>query len=242
VIPRQYYVIQTRRAKYAPLDEAVDGAGQGIRIAPRPEHILAKSIAHSSLIDDVVVAKFADGLPMYRQEKIFDREGIDLSRQSMSDWIIQLQERLKPLMQALKEILYDGRVIHIDETRLQVLNEPGREDTQQSWLWVYRGGSPDKPVVWFQYAETRSGEVPWDFLFPDEADRQPFSILTDGYSGYDTVARNPAVIGHAACWAHCPAQVRRGHPGAQEHHRGPPDGGVDRQAVSDRTHGSGRRP
>jgi len=61
VIPRQYYVIHTKRAKYAPLD---DGAGQGIRIAPRPDQILPKSIAHSSVIGDVVVAKFADGLPL----------------------------------------------------------------------------------------------------------------------------------------------------------------------------------
>lgn len=204
VIPRQYYVIQTRRAKYAPVDDEVDGANQGIRIAPRPDQILPKAIAHSSLIADVVVAKFADGLPLYRQEKIFAREGIELSRQSMSGWIVQLHERLTPLMRALKESLYGARVIRIDETRLQVLKEPGRENTQQSWMWVYRGGPPDQPVVWFQYAETRSGDVPANFLFPQGEDPppEPFYLLSDGYSGYGAVARHPAVLGHAACWAH----------------------------------------
>ena len=66
----------------------------------------------------------------------------------------------------MKGVLYQGRVIHIDETRLQVLDEPGREATQQSFMWVYRGSPPDRPVVWFQYAESRSGEVPREFLFP----------------------------------------------------------------------------
>jgi len=204
VIPRQHYVIHYKRAKYAPVDDTVDGAGQGIKIAPRPSQIIPKSIAHSSVIADVVVAKFVDGLPLYRQEKIFAREGIEISRQSMSGWIVQLHERLTPLTQVLKELFYAGRVVHIDETPLQVLNEPGREDTQKSWMWVYRGGPPDQPVVWFQYAPSRGGEVPREFLFPDEPDPPPRQcyIVTDDYGGYDALARLPGVLGHAACWAH----------------------------------------
>ena len=86
-------------------------------------------------------------------------------------------------------MLYQGPVIHIDETRLTVLDEPGREATQQSYMWVYRGGPPEQPVIWFQYAQTRSGEVPGEFLFPGGVasgtggDRPPgLYILTDGYS------------------------------------------------------------
>jgi transposase len=168
VIPRQHYVIAFKRAKYAPNHDAVAGAEQGLRISPRPEQILPKSIAHSSVIADVVVRKYVDGLPFYRQEAIYHRDHIDLSRQSMSGWVIQLHERLTPLMAVMKRLLYQGRTIHIDETRLQVLNEPNRENTQLSYMWVYGGGPPDQPVIWYQYADSRGGEVPVDFLFPTE--------------------------------------------------------------------------
>ena len=143
IIPRQHYVIAYKRAKYVPKNDEVTGAEQGVRIAPRPDQILPKSIAHHSVIADVVTRKFVDGLPFYRQEAIHAREGIDLSRQTMSGWVIQLHERLSPLMAVMKRLLYQGRVIHIDETRLQVLNEPGRDNTQQSYMWVYGGGPPD---------------------------------------------------------------------------------------------------
>jgi len=204
VIPRQHYVIEYKRAKYVAKNDEVAGAEQGIRIAPRPEQIIPKSIAHSSVIADVVTRKFVDGLPFYRQAAINAREGIDLSRQTMSGWVIQLHERLAPLMATMKRLIYQGRALHIDETRLQVLNEPGRENTQLSYMWVYGGGPPDRPVIWFQYAASRSGGVPEDFLYPKEADppEGAMYLVTDGYSGYNALSRHPGILGHAACWAH----------------------------------------
>ena len=209
VIPRQPYVIVFKRAKYVPINEDVPGAEQGVVIAPRAPQLLPKAIGHSSLIADVVVGKFVDALPLYRQEKIFAREGIDLSRQTMAGWMIQLEAKLTPLMAAMKALLCEGRVVHIDETRLQVLKEPGREAGQQSYMWVYVGGPPERPVVCFQYADTRAGEVPRQFLpasgsGPPGADPPPwtFYILTDGYAGYNALAREARVIGNAACWAH----------------------------------------
>jgi transposase len=190
VIPRQHYVIAFKRAKYAPINDTVTGAEQGIKIAPRPDQILPKSIAHSSVIADVVVRKFVDGLPLYRQEVIYHRDNIDLSRQTMSGWMIQLHERLTPLMTVMKRLLYQGRVIHIDETRLQVLNEPNRENTQLSYMWVYGGGPPDQPVIWYQYADSRSGDVPDMYL------------VTDGYDGYNALSESSGILGHGACWAH----------------------------------------
>ena len=151
VIKRQHYVIVIKRAKYAAINDKVSGAEQSIKIAPRPSQILPKSIAHSSVIADVITAKFVDGLPFYRQEKIYARDGMDLSRQTMSGWIIQLQEKLSPILQLMKQILYEGSVLHIDETRLQVHKEPGRESTQLSYVWVYKGGPVDKPVVLYQW-------------------------------------------------------------------------------------------
>ncbi len=204
VIPRQHYVIAYKRAKYVPKSDAVAGADQGIRIAPRPNQIIPKAIAHSSVIADVVVRKFVDGLPFYRQEVIHAREGIDLSRQTMSGWVIQLHERLSPLMAVMKQLLHQGRVIHIDETKLQVLNEPGRKNSQLSYMWVYRGGPPDKPVIWYQYADTRSGSVPVEFLTQYEEDSlgRGMYLITDGYDGYNALSKTPGILGHAACWAH----------------------------------------
>ncbi|MEN7974055.1 MAG: IS66 family transposase, partial [Verrucomicrobiota bacterium] len=207
VIPRQYYVIAYKRAKYVPKNDDVAGAEQGVIIAPRADQIIPKSIAHSSVIADVVTRKFVDGLPFYRQEKIYAREGVDLSRQTMSGWVMQLEEKLSPLMAAMKRQLYEGKVLHIDETRLQVLNEPGRDNKQLSYIWVYVGGPPDKPVVWHQYADSRGGHVPVEFLYPEKETGEvdpdwSLSLMTDGYSGYNALREMPGIERHAACMAH----------------------------------------
>jgi len=204
VIPRQHYVIAYKRAKYVPKNEDVQGADQSVKIASRPNQIIPKSIAHSSVIADVIIRKFVDGLPFYRQEVIHAREGIDLSRQTMSGWVIQLHERVSPLMAVMKRLLYQGRVIHIDETRLQVLNEPGKENRQLSYMWVYGGGPPGKPLIWYQYADTRSGRVPVEFLASCEVEssNKAMYLITDGYEGYNALSKTPGILGHAACWAH----------------------------------------
>lgn len=204
VIPRQHFVTVTKRAKYAPVSDEVTGSEQGIKTASRPDQIIPKSIADHSVIADVITAKFVDGLPLYRQEKIYQRDGIDLSRQTMSGWVVQLEEKLAPLMQAIKQTLYEGKTLNIDETRLQVLNEPDKDNTQLSYMWVYKGGPPDKPTILYQYADTRSGQVPVDFLYPEDValPEHDISIMTDGYSGYNALANRQSIKHHAVCWAH----------------------------------------
>ena len=73
-----------------------------------------------------------------------------------------------------------------------------------SYMWVYGGGAPDKPVIWYQYADSRSGEVPEEFLYPKEQDPPEGArvLVTDGYSGYNALSKAPGIVGHAACWAH----------------------------------------
>lgn len=204
VIPRQTYVIEYKRAKYVARDEDVPGAEVGVKIAPRPAQIIPKSIAHSSLLASIVTSKFVDALPLYRQEQIFAREGIELSRQTMAGLLIQLQTPLQPVAAALKDVLRQGRVVHIDETSVQVLREPGRDNTQDSYMWVFCGGPPGKPVRWFEYAPSRAAEVPRRVLFPPAADPPPlpFYLQSDGYGAYHVVATAPEIIGHAGCWAH----------------------------------------
>jgi len=211
-IPKQRYVIVYKRPKYVPIHEEVSGAEQSVITAPRAAQIIPKSIAHHSLIADVITAKFADGIPFYRQEKILARDGIDLSRQTMSGWVIHLSQTFEPLMLAIKRHLHRGKVVHIDETPLQVLNEPDRENSQKSYMWVYKGGAPNQPVVCFQYSPQRSGDIPIQFLFPEaESENRidkngdnyaSFYIVTDGYAGYNELSKRPEVMGRAGCWAH----------------------------------------
>jgi transposase len=209
IVPRQPYVIRYKRAKYVPLDEDVPGGEQGVVVAPRGAQMLPKSLAHGSLLAEVVAGKFVDGLALYTLEKTFARDGIELSRQSMAGWMIQLHARLEPLAAAMKALLFEGVVIHIDETRVQVLDEPGRRAEQQSFMWVYCGGAPGRTVVWFQYAETRGGQVPRTFLAPDgppppgaDPPTRNCYAVTDGFCVYTTLASDCRLRGHAACWAH----------------------------------------
>ena len=211
-IPKQRYVIVYKRPKYVPIHEGVSGAEQSVITAPRAAQIIPKSIAHHSLIADVITAKFADGIPFYRQEKILARDGIELSRQTMSGWGIHLRQTFEPLMLAIKRHLRRGKVVHIDETPLQVLNEPNRENSQKSYMWVYKGGPPNQPAVCFQYSPQRSGDIPIQFLFPEtESENRidkngdkyvSFYIVTDGYAGYNELSKRPEVMGRAGCWAH----------------------------------------
>jgi transposase len=205
VTPRQHYVLVTKRAKYVPVNDTVKGAELGIRTAPRQDQIIPKSIAHSSVIADAIANKFIDGLPFYRQAKRYQSEGVDLSRQTMSGWTVQLTTPLTPLMKLLKQFLYKGPVLHLDETRFQVLGETNRENTQKSYMYVYKGGPPDKPVVWYDYADNKGSQVPIDFLFPpgdDVPESTSMVLVTDDYSGFNALAAHPAMKGHAGCWAH----------------------------------------
>jgi transposase len=116
----------------------------------------------------------------------------------------QLATPLAPVMAALKRHLTQGPVLQIDETPVQVLDEPGRANTTKSYMWVCRGGPPEKPVIWFQYAPSRSGAVPIEFLFPEGGpppdDR--FYLQTDGYAGYHALAKKDGILGHMGSWAH----------------------------------------
>lgn len=186
-----------------PINDAVPGAEVGVKIAPRPASIIPKSLAHSSLIAQIVTHKFVDALPLYRQEQLFAREGIELSRQTMAGLLIGLNDPLQPVAAALKGLLTQGPVVHIDETPLQVLDEPGREATQQSFMWAFCGGPPGIAIRWFESAPSRSAEVPRRVLFPSDADPpSPFYLQSDGYSAYQVLATAPQIIDHAGCWAH----------------------------------------
>lgn len=197
IIPAKAQVIRHIRPKYACQHcEGVEGEGPTVKIAPVPLQIIPKSIASPGLLAHVLTGKFVDSLPFYRQEKQFTRIGVDITRSSMCNWAMKASEACRPLYNLLQETVLSGISINADETTVQVLKEPGRSPTSKSYMWVFRRGDPEIPVLIYQYHPTRSGDVVREFL----RDYQGY-VQTDGYSGYDFLDADQK-IRHIGCWAH----------------------------------------
>jgi len=196
-IPAKVQVLRHIRYKYACKScEGVEDDGPTVKIAAAPLALIPKSNATAGLLAHIAVSKFADGLPLYRQEKIFFRIGVDLSRATMANWMVQTARCCAPLLDLLQDQIRSGPLINMDESPLQVLKEPGRANTSKSYMWVFCGGQIDHPTVLYQYHPTRSGEAALQFL----DDYQGY-IQSDDYNGYDYLARKKAIV-HLGCWAH----------------------------------------
>jgi transposase len=197
IIPPKIQVIQHIRPKYACKNcEGTAADEPAVSIAPLPEQMIPKSIATPGLLAWSLTGKFVDGLPFYRIEKILERYGVAVSRQTLCCWAVKVAEQCKPLIALMEEAILHGFQINADETTLQVLQEPGREPTTRSYMWLFRGGTEQRPVIIYQYRETRSGQVAQEFL-KDYAGY----VQTDGYLGYDFLGQL-AGITHLGCWAH----------------------------------------
>ena len=170
-----------------------------------PPTLMKHSLASASTVADVMTRKYVDGLPLARQEKIWAREGIQLSRATLANWVIQTSQTwLKPLYRQMKKHLLSCRVVHADETVVQVLKEEGKPAASESRMWVYASNDRSgKPVRFFEYQPSRSGKHAVAFL-------KGFSgcLVTDGYSGYNQVE---GVI-RCGCWAHMRRKWREAMP------------------------------
>ncbi len=196
-IPAQLRVERHIRLKYACKScEGVEDDGPTVMIAPPPVQLIPKSNATAGLLAHIAVSKFADGLPLYRQQKIFDRLGIELVRATMAKWMVKAALHCNGLINLLLEEIRGGPLIGIDESPLQVLNEAGRDNTTKSYMWVFRGGAPDRPTLLYQYQRTRSGRVALEIL----EDYHGY-IQSDDFSAYDQLDHNPNIV-HLGCWAH----------------------------------------
>jgi transposase len=196
-IPAQLRVERHIRLKYACKScEGVEDDGPTVMIAPPPVQLIPKSNATAGLLAHIAVSKFADGLPLYRQQKIFDRLGIELPRATMAKWMVQAAGGCAGLINLLMEEIRSGPLIGIDESPFQVLNEAARHNTTKSYIWVYRGGQLEHPILLYQYQRTRSGRVALEFL----NDYHGY-IQSDDFSGYDHLDQNPNIV-HLGCWAH----------------------------------------
>ena len=199
VIPPQLRVIRTIRPQYA--CHECEGSGDeqrpAVRIAAMPPALIDKGIASAGLLAYIVTSKFCDSLPLYRQEKQFERIGVELSRRTMADWMIAASEACAPLMELLEGHLRSGPLLQLDETTVQVMEEPGRENTTLSYMWVARGGAPEAPVILYHYAPSRGAEVAKEMIGSFEG-----YLQTDGYDAYDRACEGATKVIHAGCWAH----------------------------------------
>lgn len=196
VIPAQFRVIVTRRRKYA-CRSCTDGVVQ----APAPTRLIPGGLPTEATIAHVLVSKYADHLPLYRQAQIYSRQGVDLDRSTLADWVGRAAFELRPVFDALIADLKHSTKLFMDETRAPVL-DPGRRKTKTGYFWAlarddrsWGGGAP--PGVAFSYAPGRGGQHAEQIL-------QGFSgiLQVDGYAGYNRLLKPGHDIRLAYCWAH----------------------------------------
>ena len=189
--PARVQVLRHVRKTYA--CTACDGK---LVTAAMPNQPIPRSLASPGTLAHVAVAKYVDGLPLYRQEKKLARIGVQLPRSTLAHWMVKAGELVQPLINLLRERLLAYDIVAMDETRLQVLKEPGKRAQSQSYLWVQRGGPPDHPILLYDYDPSRSQRVPISLL-------EGFSgyLLTDGYEAYGRVCAEYGLT-PVGCWAH----------------------------------------
>ena len=196
VVPTTFRVLVTRRPRYG-----CRSCESAIVQAPAPARIVEGGIPTEALIAQVLVAKYADHLPLYRQTQIYARQGIQLDRSTLADWVGRAAWYLRPLRDHALERLRRSERLFADETTAPVL-DPGRGRTKTGQLWAYARddrpwGSGDPPMVAYVYAADRKGERA-------EAHLGDFAgiLQVDGYGGYAALAKRRQQISLAFCWAH----------------------------------------
>lgn len=189
-IPAKLYVKQHVRYKYA-----CRGCQSVVVTAELAEQPIAKGLAGSGLLACLLIDKYEDALPLYRQEQRWKRFGYEITRSTLCDWVGQCAQRLAPIVNAMKETyLLPSPKIHSDDTVVPVL---AKGKTQKGRLWVYQGGTSTVPAcAIYQYSPTRKQEVPFTFL----SHYQGF-LQADAYAGYDKCYESKAIV-EVGCWAH----------------------------------------
>jgi transposase len=194
IVPAQVSVVEHVQYIYSCRDCEKNNTTTTIKTAKMPKPAIPGSIASSSAIAYVMSEKFVKGIPLYRQEQEWQRMGVEISRQTMANWMIQSSDRwLKLIYDQMKKHLLQKDILHADETTLQVLKEPGRNADSTSYMWLYRTGREDPPIILYDYQTTRAAKHPIKFL----KDFKGY-LHTDGYEGYTSLSEVTLV----GCWAH----------------------------------------
>jgi Transposase and inactivated derivatives len=201
IIPAKAVIVEHIDYVYACRDCEKNSYGVPIIKAPMDKPVIKGSFASPEAVTYIMTQKFVNGMPLYRQEQEMNRNGIKISMQTMSNWMLKSSEDwLEPIYEAMQEMLCLHEVLHADETVLQVLNEQGKTAQSKSYMWVYRtSGDTSYSIVLYYYQPDRKGKRPSEFL-------KEFSgyLHTDGYAGYHNLLDNIVVVG---CWAHYPRNM-----------------------------------
>lgn len=171
---------------------------QTLKQAPVAPHIIDKGIATAGLLAHVLVAKYADHLPLYRQEAIYARAGAPIPRSTLAQWVGSCGVQLQPLVDALRQEVLEHSVIHADETPVQMLKPASQRDgkTHRAYLWAYSPGRHEQmKAVVYDFCESRAGKHAAIFL-----ERWSGTLLVDDYAGYKQLMGQK--VQEAGCWAH----------------------------------------
>ncbi len=192
-VPESFKVIRHVRPKFA-----CTGCDRVVE-APAPSRPIERGLAGPSLLAHVIVSKYADHLPLFRQSEIYARQGVEISRSTMAGWVGAASDLLSPLVEAIGKHVFAGRKLHADDTPMPVL-APGNGKTKTGRLWTYvrddrPAGEQTAPAVWFAYSEDRRGEHPRQHLKNFTG-----ALQADAYAGFHHLHGNH--IYEAACWAH----------------------------------------
>ncbi len=197
IVPAQFRVIVTRRPRYA-----CRSCESGIIQAPAPAHLIPGGMPTEATLAHVIVSKYADHLPLYRQAQIYSRQSIDLDRSTLAAWVGRAAFELRPVYEALLANLKQSTKLFMDETTAPVL-DPGKRKTKTGYFWALARddrpwGGEDPPGVAFTYAPGRSGQ------YADQILKSFSGILqVDGYAGYNRLLKRPGMdVTLAYCWAH----------------------------------------
>jgi len=189
-VPATFKVIRHRCYKYA-----CPECKQHVVTASKPADPIPKSIATPELLGYLSVSKYADGLPLYRIAQMLKRLDIAINRTTMASWMIRCGQLVQPLINLMAEQLHTQACIHMDETTVQVLTEPGKKAQSKSYMWVQRN-TTGQPVVLFHYSPSRSANIPKTLL----ADYRG-ALMCDGYEAYESICQQNNIT-RLGCWAH----------------------------------------
>lgn len=189
IIAQQVRVIRHERVNYA-----CPCCTQHLRTAPAPVRLIPKALLTDDALAWIVAAKYQDALPLYRQAAILARFGGDISRSTLAAHVVRAGEAVQPLINLLRDHLFECKLIHGDETELQVLKEPGRAAQRKSFLWVQTSGS-GPPVRLFTYAQNRSGATAQGLY---DGVRAGAALMSDGFEVYEGIAHAHGLV-HLGC-------------------------------------------
>jgi transposase len=190
-VPAKVKVIQNIRKKYG-----CRNCETGITTAVLPAEFLPKSIAAAGLLANVILAKYADHCPLYRQESIWQRIGVDIARSTLCNWVLMAASKLQILISLMRDDILQTHYARADETPVQVLEDKQLRTSKKAYMWLFASGRTDKAIIVYEFSMSRAGVVAEEFF-----DSFAGFLQSDGFSGYNKLG-NSQNITRVGCMAH----------------------------------------